>query len=1775
MKHGKGLLAILMVLLMVVSMIPNTYINSFATEVTEEATVADEAATEEQEEVTVEPEEEVIESESEEIIQSDPTDSEKVVSEDADETEELVTEEVDPEEASTEETWIETDASEYTETYSEEPAMAAVMASINKNQSVSLDTGIFYRIFHLDAGRKYFSMAQIKEIIDQLAANNYTHLELALGNDALRFMLDDMSVTANGTSYSDEAVTNGVIEGNKNYYNDGNGNYLSESEMDSIIAYAKEKNVGLIPLINTPGHMDSIIDCMESLGISNPAYNNSARTVDVTNAEACNFTLALVEKYIEYFAGKGVKIFNMGCDEYANDVYSSGSMGFGALISNGNYDEYITYVNNMAAQVQNAGMVAMAFNDGIYFNNNKSNGTIDSNIAIAYWTSGWSGYTVRSAANLVSDGFKIINTNDGWYYVLGRSSGTYGLSYAKSAVASTAVTSVSGSSSVTPAGCMACVWCDTPSASYSSTEVSNLTYLISTLSSSNTTYFTDLTTGMWEENTTPVTPNQEVTKTDSETGITVTAIGLTGLNVVEKDTASYSAEGKKVIGYDITPKNADGDYSGDATVTIPVPTGWDSNDITVYDVKESKTLNSTVSNGVITFEATHFSEYDLVTTDSSEEEYTSEQNVSVSLGGTSTVTVEGVNYAGTYTTTDPSIATVSVTGQDAQEGTLEWTSSKVWYSNLAGSNTSWTKTSYYYNDGDNYYPVWAYRISGYYSSRYYVGYTTDGSTPTSGNIANYSSNTQITLYQQTGSEPTPASTTITFTGKAVGTTSVIIGGVKYNITVVDTPPSGAMTSTSLTLEYWITNYETYTTTSKTGHTTTISSSAASTDDGVDITEYAPSTAYSFFDGTVTVYYWQSMRLTSDHKQTNASGDDETSNGTTFTKVRYHAGVWQYYALDGTWNYFLSTDQAVAYYLQKTDVTSEVTTYMKDWGYSGTSGSSSDTSSGSGQVDLSVAVVYPDGTVSPSEDSIFPGSSVIFNYWSGRDIGIVAPANNSDYDISKITYTYGTRTDSTSSNTWNFGTSKISWNKTTTAAGTEWYDETTVWDTSMGTTPVVNGAASNITWSAKNTGVLILIYLTPVHKDTNLTVKWMDDSDNYSVITSQEVVVDSTSETKTFTNSLIQNSPVRTGSITLDDDAYVTNSSGVKQTFNKDLTTMQNIDGKYSSGLYYYKGAEISEDGMTLVLHYGLDTSKASKQYVVDFGLPVTVKLSDLIDNTSNITTVATTSNVTYDSSKQTITYTPSKAMTTSEAAAVTAKYSSGSPATVNIGFVPATTVYYEEGFASYTGTWTSTGSKGSGTQAAQLAGSSTDEYGFDAKYDGESAGPSNGTCAESSTKGASSSFTFTGSGVDLYANCSSTTGSAVVRIKDSNGNNVKSVIVNTVSTQSIREIASTSEEYNLPIVSVLGLDYGTYTVDITIPTDKTVSIDGYRVYGTLQTEPSFYVNDNEDNPNYYELRDLAITYAGVDKEETSGQVHVEIDKVEGESYDIIITKAGSITSADRDLVENGPKNELFLAPNSSIALRVTTNREVQIGLKAVDGATSYMINQGTEQNISSTTDMFHTVLEKCTTASSQAITITNTGSHLLSITKLKVCDDPNFSFGTVTESDLDDALISLGLKEAPKTEADAGLTINLTESGKTLATTSLSETGYEGETATFAAADILAAAKAVLPSGYTMDDATVKDVEVAYGETDSLDITVKAPVTTRVATLKITYKRMFGGKTVGTVTLTKETTSTSATKATFSASEIKAACPKGYTVISASSVSVKYGATSSKTVYTW
>lgn len=1459
----------------------------------------------------------------------------------------------------------------------------------------------FMKVVHLDAGRKYFSVDSIKKIIDNASADGYNYLELGVGNDGLRFLLDDMSVTANGKTYNSEAVSKAIHAGNEAYYN-FNTDELTQSEMDEIISYAKNKGISIIPLINSPGHMDAILSAANSLTGTNCSYSGSARTIDVTNNTAVAFTQALIQKYVDYFAGKGCKYFNMGADEYANDVYTGGSMGFGNLQNTGKYSSFVKYVNQMAAMIKKANMTPMAFNDGIYFNNNTSSGTFDTDIVISYWSCGWSGYTLMSASKLTDMGFKLINTHGDYYWVLGKSDWqcsaekASGFNYKEFQH-----TELESGTIDNPVGAMFCIWCDYPGAD---TEANVVSKTADTMAAFAKTLPSTSNSGTTTPNKAPTAP---VTK---EINLSV------GGTTTETVSGNYS---------DV--KTADESI---ATVKAEYKTGTSDPKLKTVTSIESGHKYLIVNNRT-----------NAVLTSTSSKAWNG-QAEGLKLDGT----------ASTDNTADLWTVTTNGSGYTVQNTSNAYLTIG---ENTASVNKNSATLSLSYNNSG----YWTISQNSCYLNNLGESVQAGGYKEKNGNSASTDAGSKWTLYEIVSEAS--GQTTLTFNGVAAGTTTVQVGDATYTVNVVGDAPSNAPAASTIYLEYWITNSKVYNqknTNSAYYKAITTRTDGVTTETGVDVSTLAPEHAYSNFDGWKDVHYWQTMRLDADNTQTDTSGDDETADGTTLTHIRYWNNAWQYQTSDGTWNSFKRDDQLVAYYLQKTDVTKEITTYAKDWGYStntvdGTTDSGTpNTSSGKGQVALTVAVVYPDGTVSPAESGMYSKSTTIFNYWEKRDIGIVAPINNSDYDISKITVTDGKRDKNTDKNVW-YSSDSITWNKTTNDAGSKWYDEKTVWDetTNAGTTPMVNGKTSNITWSAKNTAKLVLIYLKPVQKETNLNVVYWDDSINAQINKNDIQVAMKYNQgdpQPSFVTSLIQESPVNVGEFTLDDDAYVTNSSGINQTFNKDITLLPNVDTKYQTGLYEYQKADISQDGKTLTLHYAVDNSKVQAKYVVDFGKPVNVPIRDILTGDAAQKTIdKMTFKAEYGDATVThevdnsITFTPISIMKMPVIVTAKITFKDGSQVSPKIAFIPASNVMYEENFVKPeegSSDWTKTGTAGTSKQAKEVLGEEG-IHGYDASYDTDSEF-SNGSAYQAQltipsgkdfTETKKATFTFTGTGFDVISECGKNTGMLLAVVKNADGNAVTSYLVDTYFTGDDGGIISGTGilDYQVPVVRCTGLEQGSYTVDVygyltsnsgavkdaaksaeatteegevseqavaavlddmsvknvdaseveatcmddnsvllggtgveetaaksrtaraTAATSANVYIDGVRVYNTLsENNGANKYTKSEQNVKYESVYDYVKNSLDANGTWTdNAMIYTEYN-------------GSTDSSSIAEYKQQGPENEVYLAPGCDIAFALKNYEEgdtAQIAMKAVKDSVTVESEQCETSSLDSATEMYY------------------------------------------------------------------------------------------------------------------------------------------------------------------------------------------------------------------------
>lgn len=1343
----------------------------------------------------------------------------------------------------------------------------------------------------------------------------------------------------------------------------------------------------------------------------------------------------------------------MGADEYANDVYTGGSMGFGNLQNTGKYSYFVKYVNQMAAMIKNAGMTPMAFNDGIYYNNVTSDDTFDTGILVSYWSSGWSGYTPASASFLASQGFKLLNTHGSYYWVLGKSDAQCSAEKASGFNAKSFPYKNSSSEGTVSddhiAGAMFCIWCDYPGAD---TEANVVSQTADTMAAFAETLPSTSNSGTTTPNKAPAAPTSKTITVPVDGTVTETVSGdysnvKTADENIAKVKAKYTKTDASSISYNASASVSTGkgytDGYTEGDTTYPSKNIIDNNANTFCWYPDAQTVGTYMQ--VDLGAAIPFGAVRLTTPSDARDDVCTNAAVKVSADRSTWETI------GSYTGEEGKSQIFTNTVDTVRYIRVELTTAK---------NTWWKLAEIEWGNVD-----------------------------ASNNFTRMAASGTVT---QEASEQT----TLTFTGVKEGITTVQVGNATYTVHVVDKAPA----ANTIRLEYWITNSKVYSqnnTNSDYYTAITTNTNGVRTETGVDVSTLAPEHAYSEFGGWKDVYYWQTMRLDANNKQTNDSGDDETADGTTLTHIRYWNNAWQYQTSDGTWNSFESGDQLVAYYLQKTDVTQEITTYAKDWGYA-TSGTTPDTSDKEGQVALTVAVVYPDGTVSPAESGMYSKSTTIFNYWDNRDIGIVAPINNSDYDISKITVTDGTRDDNKNENVWYneniwYSSDSITWKKTTNSAGSEWYDEKTVWDetTNAGTTPMVNGKTSNIKWSAKNTAKLVLIYLKPVQKETNLNVVYWDDSIGKRINKSDIQVVMS-GENATYTNELKNgngqfignnktewNSNDKTSADYLPDDAYVTNSSGINQTFNKDITLLPDVDTKYQTGLYEYQKADISKDGKTLTLHYAVDNSKVQAKYVVDFGKPVNVPIGDILTGDAakkkikDMKFETSYGKADVDSEQDnSITFTPTSIMTMPVVVTADITFADGSQVSPKIAFIPASNVMYEESFVKLgdTSDWTKTGTAGASKQAKEVLGEEG-IHGYDKSYNADSKF-SNGSAYQAQLTLArgkdfvktqdKATFTFTGTGFDLISECGTDTGIVSVVVKNTDGKTVKSYMVDTYFTGDEQKIISGTGilDYQVPIVRCTGLKQGTYTVetrgyltdgsgvvaktaeettennevsketvaevldDLNIKnveasqveatcmddnsvllggtgveetaaksrsaraaaatTSANVYIDGVRVYNTLsENNGANKYTKSEQNVKYESVYDYVKN--SLDSDGNSTAVYVEYDGNQ-DAWNIA------------DYKQQGPENEVYLAPGNSIAIALDGYKKgntVQIAAKAINGEVSCsgLESAGLETRaLSTATEMYYTAKVITNDDGSAYVQITNNAGSkgVLALSEMKV-----------------------------------------------------------------------------------------------------------------------------------------------------------------------------------------
>lgn len=322
------------------------------------------------------------------------------------------------------------------------------------------------RAVSLDNGRKYFTVAWIKELIREMSWANMNALVLHFS--------EDMGLGIESRLYPWLNGRDGRLCVQANVSEECDVRYLTQNEVAEIVEYAKLYHIEVIPSLDSPGHMNYIVrkfqeHCADQ-GFSFqydgetytvPAgsqignyyhYNgqtavvqgssvpkdtyalNTSRGIDISNEVATAFTKSLIEEYAKLFHNLGCTTFDIGGDEllgWGSSVDSSVSKWKQldhwkayAIERTGNsnavaYDAFLLYMNDLNALVRELGYTSVRmWNDCVLLSSSTTGWNkvveLDTNIDIWYWTKNSNKYATYADA-----GYEVINIlGDYNYYAM-------------------------------------------------------------------------------------------------------------------------------------------------------------------------------------------------------------------------------------------------------------------------------------------------------------------------------------------------------------------------------------------------------------------------------------------------------------------------------------------------------------------------------------------------------------------------------------------------------------------------------------------------------------------------------------------------------------------------------------------------------------------------------------------------------------------------------------------------------------------------------------------------------------------------------------------------------------------------------------------------------------------------------------------------------------------------------------------------------------------------------------------------------------------------------------------------------------------------------------------------------------------------------------------------------------------------------------------------------------------------------------------------------------
>lgn len=263
------------------------------------------------------------------------------------------------------------------------------------------------RRLHVDMGRKFFTKDWLKKCILELEKLRFNTLQLHFAEN-LGFRLE---------SKVDPSLMS----------EDG---YLTQKEMQEILAFAKRHHVKIMPSFDTPGHVAHLLKRHPEFGQQGISGNYHPEALDITNPQAIAYIHSLYEEFLELF--QTCEVFHIGGDEYMPfdrepflseyrpvlEAYAQKNWGVEATYQ----DTVVDYLNQLADLVVKHGLRPRIWNDGVFYGEEgkAQKLPLHAKLEVDYWSKmGWDKAVAGPEVFLEKGVSQLYNCNsDFFYYVL-------------------------------------------------------------------------------------------------------------------------------------------------------------------------------------------------------------------------------------------------------------------------------------------------------------------------------------------------------------------------------------------------------------------------------------------------------------------------------------------------------------------------------------------------------------------------------------------------------------------------------------------------------------------------------------------------------------------------------------------------------------------------------------------------------------------------------------------------------------------------------------------------------------------------------------------------------------------------------------------------------------------------------------------------------------------------------------------------------------------------------------------------------------------------------------------------------------------------------------------------------------------------------------------------------------------------------------------------------------------------------------------------------------